>query len=610
MGTLLVYILKSAVCLIVFYLFYKLLMSKETFHRFNRFALLGILVICSLVPLITADMVKITSDTVTNPDISIDTLAISAGIAEEELKTDTGISADIVKWAIKLYIAGMVFFVIRSLFMFGKIIFLTSKGKRYDIRKYVAGANPNIRLTVTDDNTPPFSWMNHIVISETDLKENGTEILCHEMAHINNMHSVDLLIADLCIILQWFNPAAWLTKAELQNVHEFEADETVIKSGINAKQYQLLLIKKAVGSRLYSIANSFNHSKLKKRITMMMKKSSNPWARVKYLYVLPVAAIAVAAFARPEISKLSDEISSVKVNDFSAIKENHEPKNIKVSDNAENTDEKIIVKGTIVDENTGDPVSGASIIIRGTTNGTISDSDGKFSLEVEENSVILISFIGKQTYSIIASKQDIEKIKNTPIKLKDDVKKTDEIVVVSYADYNTGNDSKTNSKDQKSQNSSKSNNSTDSKGNITDNKDDTFTVVESMPEFPGGINELMRFMSKNIKYPVDAQKAKIEGRVIVQFVVRKDGSTSDFSVMRSVSPSLDAEAIRVLSLMPKWKPGMQRGKAVNVKYTVPITFKLNSPVANTGSGEQNSSNKSDNSNSSDNADKSSTDGNM
>ena len=131
-----------------------------------------------------------------------------------------------------------------------------------------------------------------------------------------------------------------------------------------------------------------------------------------------------------------------------------------------------------------------------------------------------------------------------------------------------------------------------------------------MPEFPGGINELMRFMSKNIKYPVDAQKAKIEGRVIVQFVVRKDGSTSDFSVMRSVSPSLDAEAIRVLSLMPKWKPGIQRGKAVNVKYTVPITFKLNYPVANTGSGEQNSSNKSDSSNSSDNADKSSTDVNM
>ena len=125
--------------------------------------------------------------------------------------------------------------------------------------------------------------------------------------------------ASVCIFFQWFNPASWLLKQELQNIHEYEADESVIREGVNARQYQLLLIKKAVGTRLYSMANSFNHSKLKKRITMMLKEKSNPWARLKYLYVLPLAAIAVTAFARPEISGKVDVISAVKVNDFVQI---------------------------------------------------------------------------------------------------------------------------------------------------------------------------------------------------------------------------------------------------------------------------------------------------
>ena len=110
--------------------------------------------------------------------------------------------------------------------------------------------------------------MGYIVISRKDLEENGREILIHELAHIHNRHSWDLLVADVCIFFQWFNPASWLLKQELQNIHEFEADETVIKEGVDAKQYQLLLIKKAVGTRLYSMANSFNHSKLEKNVSL------------------------------------------------------------------------------------------------------------------------------------------------------------------------------------------------------------------------------------------------------------------------------------------------------------------------------------------------------
>ena len=133
--------------------------------------------------------------------------------------------------------------------------------------------------------------MHWIVIARKDLEENGREILIHELAHIRNRHSWDLLLADLCIFVQWFNPAAWLLKQELQNIHEYEADETVLREGVNARNYQMLLIKKAVGTRLYSMANNFNHSSLKKRITMMLKEKSNPWARAKYLYILPLAAL-------------------------------------------------------------------------------------------------------------------------------------------------------------------------------------------------------------------------------------------------------------------------------------------------------------------------------
>lgn len=162
--------------------------------------------------------------------------------------------------------------------------------------------------------------MGYIVISRKDLEENGREILIHELAHIHNRHSWDLLVADVCIFFQWFNPASWLLKQELQNIHEFEADETVIKEGVDAKQYQLLLIKKlsAQGSTLWPTALITVNLKT---YHYDVKRKSSPWARLKYLYVLPVAAIAVTAFARPEVSDKVEKISSVKVNDLAAIVE-------------------------------------------------------------------------------------------------------------------------------------------------------------------------------------------------------------------------------------------------------------------------------------------------
>ena len=169
--------------------------------------------------------------------------------------------------------------------------------------------------------------MKYVVISEKDLQENGKEILIHEMAHVHNRHSIDLLISEICILFHWFNPSVWLLRQELQNIHEYEADESVLNQGVDAKRYQLLLIKKAVGAqRFTSMANSFNHSSLKKRIAMMLKQKSSPWARLKYLYVLPLAALTVVAFARPEISHELEKISSVKISEIIPVQEKKEPK--------------------------------------------------------------------------------------------------------------------------------------------------------------------------------------------------------------------------------------------------------------------------------------------
>ena len=315
MGVFFIYILKSSVCLVLFYLFFRLLLSKETFHRFNRMALLGVLFFSLLIPCIevtTRHQVEVQQAV-----LSIEQLLLMAELEATPANVGAVQETSAISWVqivLLVYLAGILFLACRNIYSLICLFRLIHSGKHEKLEK-------GVTLVVHNQEIAPFSWMKYIVISRKDLEENGREILIHEMAHIHHRHSVDLLVADICIFFQWFNPGAWLLKQELQNVHEYEADETVINEGVNAKEYQLLLIKKAVGTRLYSMANSFNHSKLKKRITMMLKEKSSPWARLKYLYVLPVAAIAVTAFARPEVSDKVEKISSVKVNDLAAIVE-------------------------------------------------------------------------------------------------------------------------------------------------------------------------------------------------------------------------------------------------------------------------------------------------
>lgn len=535
MGVFFIYILKSSVCLVLFYLFFRLLLSKETFHRFNRMALLGVLFFSLLIPCIevtTRHQVEVQQAV-----LSIEQLLLMAELETTPANVGAVQETSVISWVqivLLVYLAGILFLACRNIYSLICLFRLVHSGKHEKLEK-------GVTLVVHNQEIAPFSWMKYIVISRKDLEENGREILIHEMAHIHHRHSVDLLVADICIFFQWFNPGAWLLKQELQNVHEYEADETVINEGVNAKEYQLLLIKKAVGTRLYSMANSFNHSSLKKRITMMLKKKSNPWARLKYLYVLPLAAIAVAAFARPEISSELDEISAVKVNDLTAIMKTEEVKSPE-----KHPAKEIKVQGQVLEKSTNAPVVGANVIIKGTTSGTITDLDGNFVISMPVGATLSVSYINMKTKELTITEKLIGKIKSLKVYLEGEITtKTQEVVVVGYGG-----------------------------GEEVSDEVPVFQVVEEMPEFPGGMGECLKFLGKNIKYPVEAQKAGVQGKVIVQFVVEKDGNIANPKVVRSIDPDLDGEAIRVISIMPKWKPGMQKGQPVRVKYTVPVTFRL------------------------------------
>ena len=309
----LVYMLKSALCLATFYVFYRWLLSGETFHRLNRLTLLGICLLSWVLP-----SLEVATDGAMGISRAVWALEdmLLAEWNQHEMQED-------VPWDMgTFYVLGVLFLLVRYLYSLGRMFFLLQHCK---IEKQTDG----IRLFLYPENIAPFSWMRIIVMSEKDWEDDRVTIFAHEYAHIRKGHSWDLLLVDVCLLLQWFNPAAWWLKKDLKAIHEYEADEYVIRQGIHAKEYQLLLIKKAVGTRLYSMANSFNHSSLKKRITMMIKKKSNPWARLKYLYVLPLATVSVIAFARSEVSNGLKEISEVKVNDLALNAKAVETKSVK-----------------------------------------------------------------------------------------------------------------------------------------------------------------------------------------------------------------------------------------------------------------------------------------
>ena len=649
MTTFFLYLMKSVLCLALFYPFYMVLLSRETFHRFNRMALISILLASVVIPAcrITTEEPMLLSQLyqrwehwLTGQEVETATAVAYADWADVEFATMSLADDDTLAVApafslgdflsehwgdllFLLYVAGILFLIGRHIASLVRLFGLLKRGQMQRLD------DGTCLYLHQQTDIAPFSWMKYIVISEADYRENGRQIVAHEQAHISNRHSWDLLLVEVCLLAQWFNPAAWLLRQELQNIHEYEADDTVLRRGINAREYQLLIIKKAVGARLYSLANSLNHSSLKKRLTMMMKEKSHPWARLKYLYVLPLAAISMVAFAHTETANNSNGISEAKGTEVLA---NNQIPGVKSS---ENEKVLIVVDGKLTIQETGpidwtnedlakhigvtpEEIAQIEVIkkpeilaqwnIPGATGAIlVTTKKAKAADETaeaaKEKFTVTINNAGEYSYGRmggtltkgslddVANYIQTERRKlteagggqylavnvkldnNAPKESFEKLKETLRKAWVMRITYGLMEDEKAVVSHLKLNGQARLNEETNVL-EVGGNAEEVFQVVENMPEFPGGNTELMKFLAKNIKYPAEAQQKGEQGRVMVQFVVGKDGKLSDIKIMRSISPTLDAEAIRVIKAMPTWKPGTQRGQAVAVKYTIPISFRL------------------------------------
>ena len=286
----LIYQGKAAIALAVFYMFYRLLLSKETFHRFNRIVLLGTAALSFVLPLCVITLRKV---------VVLPAMPSTADAIVGETTGTVAMAPEVSQpiWPIIL----CCIFASGALFVLTKVIVSI-----IGIRRIISsGSSQSLEsgetLIITETDTAPFSWMKYIVISREDYESGYSQILTHEKAHIALRHSWDILFVDMITALQWFNPAIWMLKADLRALHEFEADDAVLRSGANIKEYQYLLIRKAVSKSGYSVANSFNHSTLKARITMMLNKKSSRMSAWKALYVIPLVGISLAATAETKV---------------------------------------------------------------------------------------------------------------------------------------------------------------------------------------------------------------------------------------------------------------------------------------------------------------------
>ncbi len=456
MGVFFVYSLKVALCLIAFYLVQKLLLSREKMHALNRNVIFMILLLSLTLPYHSPLPLFEEKVTINSGWVELESAVLSADVVYDS--GQSGLS--LIQVFLVIYIIGIAFFLLREIMSVVRLYAIIRRGT-------LAERRDGAKIIVVDEDIAPFSWFRYVILSKKDYNS-SCEILIHELAHVRKYHSWEILFCNLMIIYQWYNPAAWLLRRELQDVHEFEADDAVLEEGVDAKQYQMLLIKKSVGERLFSMANNLNHNSLKRRIRMMKTKESSFWHRLKGLALLAVVFGMPMVFASPSVEALAGQVK---------------------------TESEVMADELLPSENVSVQDTLEAELQRGV--GITPQTQAKLAAAPKKQAKSQGKLIGK-----------------------------------------------------------------------------VFSVVEHMPEFPGGAPELYQYLARNIKYPKSAMERKVQGRVISQFVVRKDGSITDVKIVKGVDAELDAEAVRVISGMPKWKPGMLNGKAVDVKYTVPVTFRL------------------------------------
>ena len=277
----LVYQFKVALLFLALYIFFRLFLSKESFHAFNRAVVLLSILLSLVLPFCVVTLhVSASASPVQVP-----------GLSEFVPSVQESSGFDWAALLLAVYITGAAAVLLSVAASVISLLKLVSRGRK--IRR-----KDGTVLVLVDSAVSPMSWMNYMIMPAEDSDAGSESIIIHERAHIRLHHSFDILFADLFTAIQWFNPAAWMMREDLRSIHEYEADEQVLKSGIDAKQYQLLLVKKAFGANGRSVSNNFNHGKLKKRIAMMLMKKSSAFKALKFLYVVPLVCLSLAVNAR------------------------------------------------------------------------------------------------------------------------------------------------------------------------------------------------------------------------------------------------------------------------------------------------------------------------
>ena len=296
MGHLLTYAISAALPLLAMYIVYKWLLASENQYRYNRVVLLSMMLCAFILPAVNVLVQQFASHNAT--------VRLMSPLPQPSIADDY--AAQPSAWpriALIVYLAGITAVVIHTAIVWLRIARITASGTQIHDGRYI------IVLT-DDDKVAPFSWHRYIVMSQSDYKQAGVMITAHEKQHIDRQHWIDLLLAQFIVTVNWFNPAAWLVREELKAVHEYEADKRVLDSGINARDYQLLLISKATGMKFPTVANSLNHCKLKKRMTMMMTSQASMSRRLRTLAAIPAVALAVLAINHNAVAAALDHVNN------------------------------------------------------------------------------------------------------------------------------------------------------------------------------------------------------------------------------------------------------------------------------------------------------------
>jgi TonB family protein len=583
------YLLKSAAWLSGFALVFLLFLRNERFFNLNRWFLISGAVVSLLFPFMTVHYTIFLPAPRTLQDGS----AFLSGVQA----TGNG-NITLAGTLLTIYTLGALF-----------VLFLIIKQSR-SVLKSIAKAevisSQPVKLIRTAEYTSSFSFFSYVFINPSVTDVETEEIVNHELVHIRQMHWVDLVLVELLCILQWFNPLIWIYFRLVRQNHEYLADEVALQRTSDPETYKATLLNQIVGYPVVSLANSFNYSLNKKRFKMMKNIISSPYRKLKLLLIIPVFALVLYAFAKPEYKY---SVSGT---------------------NSGNTDKVLSsqskdLKGTVMQQN-GKPLHGAALVLQGTTIGTTSDAKGDFKLtNVPEGAPLVVTYVGYKSKVLnpqYTSDMIIQMVRDTvklgsvstpapppppppPSEIKTPDGKSPLIIIdgkevdvdLKSIDPNTienvsvlkdesatsvygdkGKDGviviKTRKTPSLGKNEKVQKVEVTGSGNAKKVVKDQYIVIEEMPQFPGGKEALSKWLSDNVKYPAEAVKNKITGNVQVSFIVGKDGKISNTKVTESVNPYLDAEAVRVVSSMPDWKPGSQAGKPVDVFMKIPINFAL------------------------------------